>query len=150
MRKITKAQSHKLQTSASHHSLLRIKAHSQCSFKPEEIIWQPWKTGQLLRKSRVTAKKVHCCQDAGTPLNLRKSSLIIDWQKMFIGVEEFLNNRNIIYHKQVTMKGFGFEWATCFIQPAVGRGKNIHFLTLTMFWPRPEKVVQRKKYYFPK
>ena len=125
MRKITKAQSQKLQTSASHHSLLRIKAHSQCSFKPEEIIWQPWKTGQLLRKSRVTAKKVHCCQDAGTPLNLRKSSLIIDWQKMFIGVEEFLNNRNIIYHKQVTMKGFGFEWATCFIQPAV---HNVYFV----------------------
>ena len=28
--------------------------------------------------------------------------------------------------------------------------KNIHFLTLTMFWPRPEKVVQRKKLPFPK
>ena len=59
MRKITKAQSHKLQTSASHHSLLRTKAHSQCSFQPEEIIWQPWKTGQLLQK-----KSCHCKESA--------------------------------------------------------------------------------------
>ena len=28
--------------------------------------------------------------------------------------------------------------------------KKAHFLTLTMFWPRPEKVVQRKKFPFPK
>ena len=28
--------------------------------------------------------------------------------------------------------------------------KKAHFFTLTMFWPRPEKVVQRKKYPFPK
>ena len=28
---------------------------------------------------------------------------------VYIGVEEFLTNRNTIYHKQVTMKGFGFE-----------------------------------------
>jgi len=27
----------------------------------------------------------------------------------------------------------------------LGPKKGIHFLTLTMFWPRPEKVVQRKK-----
>ena len=28
--------------------------------------------------------------------------------------------------------------------------KNTHFWELTMFWPRPEKVVQRKKYPSPK
>ena len=31
-----------------------------------------------------------------------------------------------------------------------GPKKNINFLTLTMFWPGPEKVVQRKKLPFPK
>ena len=30
-----------------------------------------------------------------------------------------------------------------------GPKKNVHFLILTMFWPRPEKVVQRKKLPFP-
>ena len=30
------------------------------------------------------------------------------------------------------------------------RPKKKHFLTLTMFWPRPERVVQRKNYPFPK
>ena len=45
-----------------------------------KIIWKPWKTGQLLQKSRLTAKKVHCCPDAGTPLNLRN----VGWQTMFI------------------------------------------------------------------
>ena len=35
MCKITKARSHKLQTSAYRHSLLRTKVHSQCSFQPE-------------------------------------------------------------------------------------------------------------------
>ena len=28
--------------------------------------------------------------------------------------------------------------------------KRIHFLKFTMFWPRPEKVVQRKKLPLPK
>ena len=27
----------------------------------------------------------------------------------------------------------------------LGPKKGVHFLPLTMFWPRPEKVVQRKK-----
>ena len=31
-----------------------------------------------------------------------------------------------------------------------GPKKESHFLTLTMFWPRPEKVVQRKKVPLPK
>ena len=31
-----------------------------------------------------------------------------------------------------------------------GQKKGTHFLTLTMFWPRPEKVVQRKKVPLPK
>ena len=31
-----------------------------------------------------------------------------------------------------------------------GPKKSFHFLTLTMFWPRPEKVVQIKKLPFPK
>ena len=31
-----------------------------------------------------------------------------------------------------------------------GPKKRIHFLILTMFWPRPEKVVQRKKVRLPK
>ena len=32
----------------------------------------------------------------------------------------------------------------------LGQKKGSHFLPLTMFWPRPEKVVQRKKLPFPK
>ena len=32
----------------------------------------------------------------------------------------------------------------------LGPKKGSHFLTLTMFWPRPEKVVQRKKVPLPK
>ena len=32
----------------------------------------------------------------------------------------------------------------------LGQKKGTHFLTLTMFWPRPEKVVQRKKVPLPK
>ena len=31
-----------------------------------------------------------------------------------------------------------------------GQKKGIHFCTLTMFWPRPKKVVQRKKLPLPK
>ena len=31
-----------------------------------------------------------------------------------------------------------------------GPKKSVHFLRHTMFWPRPEKVVQRKKLPFPK
>ena len=37
------------------------------------------------------------------------------------------------------------------LNPSFWAKKNpIHFLVLTMFWPRPEKVVQRKKYPFLK
>ena len=32
----------------------------------------------------------------------------------------------------------------------LGPKKGAHFLILTMFWPRPEKVVQRKKVPLPK
>ena len=32
----------------------------------------------------------------------------------------------------------------------LGPKKGTHFFTLTMFWPRPEKVVQRKKVPLPK
>ena len=32
----------------------------------------------------------------------------------------------------------------------LGPKKGGHFLKLTMFWPRPEKVVQRKKVPLPK
>ena len=32
----------------------------------------------------------------------------------------------------------------------LGPKKRSHFLGLTMFWPRPEKVVQRKKVPLPK
>ena len=32
----------------------------------------------------------------------------------------------------------------------LGPKKGTHFLKLTMFWPQPEKVVQRKKLPFPK
>jgi len=32
----------------------------------------------------------------------------------------------------------------------LGQKKGGHFLILTMFWPRPKKVVQRKKLPLPK
>ena len=35
-------------------------------------------------------------------------------------------------------------------KPRFRAQKKIHFLILTMFWPRPEKVVQRKKLPLPK
>ena len=43
-------------------------------------------------------------------------------------------------------KIFGFFFAK---RRDFGPQKNTHFFTLTMFWPRPEKIV-KKKYPFPK
>ena len=67
---------------------------------------------------------------------------------MFIGVEEFLTNRNTIYHKQVTMKGFGFEWSTCFIQPAMGRGKKHSLLDPNHVLATTGKSCSKKKVAF--
>ena len=45
------------------------------------------------------------------------------------------------------MAKIGFFWQKTEVS---GSKKPIYFCTLTMFWPRPEKVVQRKKLPFPK
>ena len=45
---------------------------------------------------------------------------------------------------------YGKNWIFGPKTEILGPKKEAHFCTLTMFWPRPGKVVQRKEYPFPK
>ena len=45
---------------------------------------------------------------------------------------------------------YGKNWIIGQKNEILGPKKRNHFLILTMFWPRPEKVVQRKKVRSPK
>ena len=69
-----------------------------------------------------------------------------------IGRAQCLNGANAEAHKRLLDKNRGPISKNGFSgrNPDFWAKKNIHFLILTMFRPRPGKVVKRKKYPFPK